>query len=303
MLCPRWDTVNNTMRRLAELSNCTRQHPHRCRTTSSARLNKLVETWAEFQQTSRSVARLERSHFRPALPRARLRIDVDRPARLIQRAQLLHAPRYSQAPLWFILRAGYPGESPNCPRGNWSVHGRQNPSLFIAQRLHTAAVPHRAAGRMREPGSARTTIGRAAACRSGRSQRASAYRFGLRGIDRHQRHLALSRRIRCVFDRPCRVQDCGERMQQAHSLDRGLHQKSAVQRVGARRSRAKTSAEVIAPGLPDLHQYRRVVAGTDVGQHHAALRAGGNSIRSQDVVDAPPDIALAHIPPRRPPRE
>ncbi len=54
MLCPRWDTVNNTMRRLAELSNCTRQHPHRCRTTSSARLNKLVETWAEFQQTSRS---------------------------------------------------------------------------------------------------------------------------------------------------------------------------------------------------------------------------------------------------------
>ena len=46
-----------------------------------------------------------------------------------------------------------------------------------------------------------------------------------------------------------------------------------------------------------------MVAGADVGKDSAAGRALGNRARRKDVVDAPADVPLPHVAPRRPPGE
>src|SRR6266446_6742543 len=51
------------------------------------------------------------------------------------------------------------------------------------------------------------------------------------------------------------------------------------------------------------HHDGRVVAGADVGEDGAAGRALGDRARREDVVDAPADVALAHVAPRWPPGE
>jgi len=46
-----------------------------------------------------------------------------------------------------------------------------------------------------------------------------------------------------------------------------------------------------------------MIAGADVGEHVAARDARSDRPRREDVVDPPADVALAHVPPRRPPGE
>src|SRR5262245_19764777 len=54
---------------------------------------------------------------------------------------------------------------------------------------------------------------------------------------------------------------------------------------------------------PEVRDDRGVVAGADVGPHRAGGRPARERLARQDVVDAPSDVALAEVAPRRPPRE
>src|SRR6266545_5910101 len=47
----------------------------------------------------------------------------------------------------------------------------------------------------------------------------------------------------------------------------------------------------------------RVVARADVREHRATSRLPGQGLAREDVIDTPADVALAHVAPRRPPRE
>src|SRR6185312_17336269 len=58
-----------------------------------------------------------------------------------------------------------------------------------------------------------------------------------------------------------------------------------------------------APALRRRHHHRRMIAGADVGEHFTARDALSDRLRREDVVDPPADVALAHVPPRRPPGE
>src|SRR5258706_15671394 len=46
-----------------------------------------------------------------------------------------------------------------------------------------------------------------------------------------------------------------------------------------------------------------MVTGSDTGENHAACGARRDRFRGENIVEAPADIALAHVAPWRPPRE
>jgi hypothetical protein len=55
--------------------------------------------------------------------------------------------------------------------------------------------------------------------------------------------------------------------------------------------------------LGEARDHRRVIRGSDVGEHAALGRRLGKLLAGQHVVDAPADVALAQVAPRRPPGE
>src|SRR6478735_5106768 len=53
----------------------------------------------------------------------------------------------------------------------------------------------------------------------------------------------------------------------------------------------------------DRHHHGCVIARSDIGEYDALGDAIRDRARREDVIDAPADVALAHVPPRRPPGE
>src|SRR4030095_7304663 len=66
-----------------------------------------------------------------------------------------------------------------------------------------------------------------------------------------------------------------------------------------------SSLSSVPSKLPGRHcqYYRGVIAGSDIGKHLAVRCARGTRPGGKKVVEAPTDIALAHVAPGRPPCE
>src|SRR2546421_12088022 len=54
---------------------------------------------------------------------------------------------------------------------------------------------------------------------------------------------------------------------------------------------------------PNLRDHWPVIARPELTPHHARHRAVGNRTAREYHIEAPADVALLHVPPRRPPRE
>src|SRR5688500_3371764 len=74
---------------------------------------------------------------------------------------------------------------------------------------------------------------------------------------------------------------------------RGRRSSNAWRRTGGRYWRSRRGS----------HHHRRVVAGADLRQHLAGCSARRDRRGGEHVVEAPADVALAHVAPGRPPRE
>src|SRR4051812_30762019 len=84
---------------------------------------------------------------------------------------------------------------------------------------------------------------------------------------------------------------------------------ATAMRIREREARSNSGIIVKRPAFdarPSEREARhdgRVIARPDAGLHHAGSRSRGQRFGREHVVQAPPDVALPHAPPRRPPGE